>query len=308
MKLFKKSFFRNKLPRSLDLTKSNQSGQAMIEYVLVVIISVTMLFLVKGLFSNVNNYISGYVGGYFKCLMTQGELPALGVSDTQNLARHTSGNGKCTASLDKTKQTDLGGSGTKNSGTTTPLSSEKSKGSTLETASRRAGASASNSKKSSQRRQSGSNGDSSDSDDATRFSSNVKNRSEAYSTSDGEESDGVRIIPAARVDSNNSKSEAYRPITGELDAAIKKQTRGGGLGRRDNSPRNIILPEDDLRPGTRRSKFIPHSRAVAAIEEEPEVEMGFGYFMKWIMIAGIGIALFIFFGGQVMNYNNSDGG
>ncbi|MBC7457237.1 MAG: hypothetical protein H7235_03090 [Bdellovibrionaceae bacterium] len=83
--------------------------------------------------------------------------------------------------------------------------------------------------------------------------------------------------------------------------------RGRGTVTRDSASKKISLPEDDLRPGPRRSQLKPPQRAVAAVAEEPETEMGFGYFLKWIMIAGIGIAIFIFFGGQIMNYNNSDG-
>lgn len=305
MKLFKKYSFRNKLPRSLSLRRSDQSGQAMIEYILVVIISLTMLFLAKSAFSNMNKYISGYVGGYFKCLMVQGELPALGVSDG-DLSKHTGAGYKCSASLDKTPIASQDGGGTKNIGTTTLLSSEVPKGSTKATASSRAGVSSSTGPKKKPASRRSNNNSSDDSDDSTKFSSNLRNRSEAYSSSDGEADDDVRSIPMARRELATEKSEAYRPVSGAMEAAIKKNTRGGVLSRRLNVPKKISLPDDDLRPGPRRSKFNPPQRAVATITEEPETEMGFGYFLKWIMIAGIGIAIFIFFGGQIMNYNNSD--
>lgn len=306
MKLFKKYSFRTKLPRSLKLHRSDESGQAMIEYILVVIIAVTMLFLAKSLFSNMNKYISGYVGGYFKCLMVQGELPALGVSDG-DLSKHTGAGYKCSASLDKTPIASQDGGGTKNIGTTTPLSSEVPKGSTKATASSRAGLSSpsSSSKKSATQRRNNNNS-SDDGDDSTKFSSNLRNRSDAYSSSDSEGDDNVRSIPMARRDLDADKSQAYRPVTGKMEESIKKNTRGGGLERRQNVTQKISLAEADIRPGPRRSMFNPPQRSVATMTEEPEMEIGFGYFMKWIMIAGIGIAIFIFFGGQIMNYNNSD--
>lgn len=305
MKLFKKYFFRNKLPRSLDLRKSDQSGQAMIEYILVVIIAVTMLFVAKGLFSNINTYISGYVGGYFKCLMTQGELPALGVSDG-DLSKHTGAGYKCSASLAKTNAGAQDGSGgTKNLGTVTQLSSQAPKGSTKATASSRAGASDAK-KSSASKKRKGMNNSNDDGDDSTRFSASIRNRSEVYSSSDSEGDDDVRSVPMARRDLAAERSDNYRPVSNEMNEALKKSTRGGGLSRRENTPKRLSLPEDDMRPGPRRTKFEPYKRTVAAVVEEPEVEMGFGYFMKWIMIAGIGIAIFIFFGGQIMNYNNSD--
>ncbi len=305
MKLFKKYSFRNKLPRSLNLRRSDESGQAMIEYILVVIIAVTMLFLAKSVFSNMNKYISGYVGGYFKCLMVQGELPALGVSDG-DLSKHTGAGYKCSASFDKAPIASQDGSGTKNVGTTTSLSSEVPKGSTKATASRRSRASSSSDSKKNSASRRANNNLNDDSDDSTKFSSNLRNRSEAYSSSDSEGDDDVRSVPMARRDLSAEKSEAYRPVSGKMAADIKKNTRGGALSRREKVVKKISLPEDDLRPGPRRSTFNPPQRGVATITEEPETEMNFGYFMKWIMIAGIGIAIFIFFGGQIMNYNNSD--
>lgn len=277
----------------------------MIEYILVVIIAVTMLFVAKGVFSNINNYISGYVGGYFKCLMVQGELPALGVSDG-DLSKHTGAGYKCSASLQKTNVAQDGSGGTKNVGTTTLLSSQTPKGSTAATASSRAGvSSSSSSKKSAASKRKGMN-NSSDDDDSTRFSTSIRNRSEAYSSSDAEADDSVRSVPMSRRDLAAEKSENYRPISGEMNEAIKKKTRGGGISRRENTTKKLSLPDDDMRPGPRRTQFKPYTRTVAAVAEEPETEMGFGYFLKWIMIAGIGIAIFIFFGGQIMNYNNSD--
>jgi hypothetical protein len=228
----------------------------------------------------------------------------LGVSDG-DLSKHTGAGYKCSASLQKTNVAGQDGGGTKNVGTTAQLSSQTPKGSTKATASSRAGASSSSSKKSAASKRSGIN-NSSDDDDSTRFSSSIRNRSEAYSSSDGEGDDSVRSVPMSRRDLAAERSESYRPISGELDQAIKKKTRGGGVSRRENVAKTLSLPDDDMRPGPRRTQFKPYTRTVAAIAEEPETEMGFGYFLKWIMIAGIGIAIFIFFGGQIMNYNNSD--
>ena len=304
MKLFKNHTFRNKLPRSLNLRRSDQSGQAMIEYILVVIISVTMLFVAKGVFSNINNYISGYVGGYFKCLMTQGELPALGVTDV-DLSKHTGAGYKCSALFQKTKVAASDGSGGgKNLGTTARLSSPP-KGATQETASSRGTSSSDASKKRSSVKDNALN-NSSDNDSGTQFNSIIRNRSEPYSSSDGEGDENVRSVPMPRRDLASEKSGHSRRISGDLDSALKKKMRGRGDLRRANVPKNISALDDDLRPGPRRTKFNPPQRSVAAAVADPEVEMGFGYFLKWIMIAGIGIAIFIFFGGQIMNYNNSD--
>ena len=288
----------------MNLRRSDQSGQAMIEYILVVIISVTMLFVAKGVFSNINNYMSGYVGGYFKCLMTQGELPALGVTDG-DLSKHTQAGYKCSASFQKTNVASDGSGGGKNLGTTTQLSSPP-KGATKETASSRGTSSSAASKKRASAKAKGLN-DSSDGDSGTQFSSTIRNRSDAYSSSDSEGDDSVRSVPMARRDLASEKSDNSRRISGDLDDALKKKMRGrGDFARRDNTPKKILATDDELRPGPRRTKLNNPQRGLAAAAADPEVEMGFGYFLKWIMIAGIGIAIFIFFGGQIMNYNNSD--
>ena len=59
-------------------------------------------------------------------------------------------------------------------------------------------------------------------------------------------------------------------------------------------------------------RFLPQKRTFnppkwdAPKEEAKDEGFDFGNFMKWIIIAGIVIAAFILFGGQVMNYSNSD--
>ncbi len=250
--------------------------------------------------------MTGYVGGYLKCLMTQGELPALGVSDG-DLSKHTGAGYKCSATLEKTNTAQDAGGGTKNLGTTTQLSSTKPVGSTKDTASSRGVGSSSSSKKNSSTKQRRKASNDSSDDDDTKFSSNVRNRSEAYSSSDSEGDDSVRTSPIPKKDLVSEASGVGRPVSGELNDALKKKTRGGGVnGRETRSQKVALSPDEELRPGPRRSTLKPPQRNVAAAVDEAETQMGFGYFLKWLMIAGIGIALFIFFGGQIMNYNNSE--
>lgn len=68
-------------------TLRNQAGQAVIEYVLLLVVIVALLLAAKGLFAGANQFISSYIGDYFICLMDYGELPKLSyasAADTSN--------------------------------------------------------------------------------------------------------------------------------------------------------------------------------------------------------------------------------
>jgi Flp pilus assembly pilin Flp len=302
VKLFKNSIFQNLSLGAAPRRLNNRSGQAMIEYVLILIIAVTMLFMAKGLFSSLNNYMTGYIGGYFRCLMTQGELPALNVSD-EDLKKHLAAGYKCSIAYTAPPATGASGNASANVGTTNALS----QGATKATASSR-GNSAGGSSKKTPKKKTANNQNSGDggSDDSSRFSQ-VQNRSQPYNTADssGDQETSITSSSIAKSSMFDDKPDRSRRVSGRLQESILKNTRGG-LTRRDNGKRFLSSPEDDMRPGPRTTKLTPPQRGVAALVEEPETEMGFGYFLKWLVMAGIGIAIFIFFGGQVMNYTNSD--
>ena len=71
----------------------NQSGQAAIEYVLLIVVIVSLIFGVKKAFNNVDDFISHYIGDYVTCLMEYGELPSLGVVAADQ-KKHLGGTGK----------------------------------------------------------------------------------------------------------------------------------------------------------------------------------------------------------------------
>ncbi len=300
MKLFKKLSIRNR-PRL-----NNQSGQAVVEYVLILIISVTLLFIARGFFSGLNNFMTSYVGDYFKCLMVQGELPALGVGDTDNLAKHTTAGYKCTVNYQaatSTPGTDIGGT-SRNVGTAKPISTTQ--GSTKETAARRGPTEASKRARKPVKKTEPDELIGSSSGADFRFSSNVRNRSNSYNTMDAEpisnSVSSVRLSPSGYGD-----PDRYRTVSGRMQEDLLKNTRGGGVNQRRPSSRNVpLLSEDDQRPGPRRSKFMPPTRVVAAMDDGVDEPLTFGDFLKWLIIAGIGIALFVLIGGQVLSYSKAE--
>ena len=61
----------------------SESGQAIIEYVLMLIISVSLvLALATQIFTPMQEFLKNYMGDYVQCLLEMGELPSLGGEDT----------------------------------------------------------------------------------------------------------------------------------------------------------------------------------------------------------------------------------
>lgn len=70
------------------LYASNNRGQALVEYILLLVITVALILGAKNAFSNVNAFMEKYVGSYIECLMEYGELPTLGVAEA-DLKKHS---------------------------------------------------------------------------------------------------------------------------------------------------------------------------------------------------------------------------
>lgn len=61
----------------------NQKGQGMIEYLLLLFITVTMILLaMANLFKPMQGFLQNFMGTYVACLLTSGELPAIRVENT----------------------------------------------------------------------------------------------------------------------------------------------------------------------------------------------------------------------------------
>lgn len=59
--------------------RRNQSGQAMIEYILLMVVTITLVMgLMLQFFRPMQVFIKGFMGTYVQCLLETGELPALG--------------------------------------------------------------------------------------------------------------------------------------------------------------------------------------------------------------------------------------
>lgn len=278
----------------------NQSGQAAVEYILLLVITVTIIIAVsKTLKSGKETVVDGYMSGYFKCLMAYGELPSLGVQDG-DLKKNKCSLKKANAATSSGAAASGGPKGGSSGGAGTSI------GSTEATASQRGG-STTGSENNSSTGQSGSTGL------VSKKASKNASRSQGFSgTADGESGeDNTQYIsgsnrPINRTDNTPSASNKTKKIA-SLDARNNKK-----LIKTDKivAKSSISVKEEEENKyfrGPRKSAFMPPERKVAAqVEEDDESAFGFGKMFKWLVIIGIGITIFVFLGGQVLNYSKSD--
>ncbi len=279
----------------------------MIEYVLILIISVTMLFVAKGVFSGLNKYMSDYMGGYFKCLIAQGELPQLSVAD-KDLQKSAS---LCSINYDGQSDSTLA-TGGKSIGQAN--SASKVVGSTKKSASSRGGNRFKSKKPKESSDDSGDSfarGSSPRSSRGLSSSLNDSSRKISSSDADGDENQkgsSKTVIPLQS--DQNDRAPQSRKMSSSMEENLKK-TLGKELTDKSIKTKQLALTEDEDQGSkpTRRLFRVPQSRDLNGLEED-KVDEGFGIgsFMKWLIIAGIGIALFVLLGGQFMNYRNSDSG
>lgn len=318
-----------KKAKSLSLPNNfgaNQRGQAVVEYVLLLVLIVSMLLAAQGIFSGVNTFIGNYVGKYFVCLMDHGELPAQGVVDTAGLAKHNE-QSSCKVKFSIANGATLVGSGGSSlSSNGSGKSSTSNRGNNNKTNDSSGPNSSSDSKSktsSANRNGTGGSGDSDGSSGRSPYADGRLNRSNSgRGTADGanDSANGkVKIIEdeqpvqsafgSAGTGSANRTEYRYNRykaiVSGQMYDEVSKNSK---REQRQPSVKTIskVAPEEGFRPGPRKNAFVAPERKPAAESSDKDTNFGFGSMLKWLIIGGMVIALIVFFGGQVMNYSNSD--
>lgn len=292
------------------------------------VVTVSLLLGMRGAFSNVSDFMYSYVGEYTACLMEYGELPTLGVSDT-DLKNHTGGSGKVCDT--KFGGFTLAGGIQSNggSGGSTPSGSGNSSSSTSNSANGKSSRSASSSSSDSSANKKA--GDSSD--DASALSGakssaspydsgkiSRANSKSGFGTADGrsnlagndkvkiiEEGDGTGSSRSDRDNGLDSRSRVhyqrdnYKAITGPQEEELRRHNRAP----KAPTAKVLTVIDEGGRLGPRKSTITPPERKTASMEDKGEEGFSFGKFMKWLIIAAMFIAIFLFFGSQVMNFMNS---
>ena len=291
----------------------NRNGQAVVEYMLLVVITIALILGLKNVFSNVNDFMNAYIGDYVVCLMEYGELPELGVGDSDQ-KKHTSGSGRsCNerfANFNFASGRPPIGSG---AGQVASGSSSGKKKSTTDSDSSTDSKRSNSENRESGRRQTRS------AKRASPYSGGQISRSGGYGTADGDPDFASRRVRVIAVDDSLEKNREryststyqnlrssggrYKAISGELAAQIEKNSgkKPLAVGARVRS----IAVESESRLGPQKRLFTPPSPALIEEKSDGNSEFSLGGMMRWMIIIAMVLGIIIFFGGQVLNYSNS---
>lgn len=316
----------------------NRRGQAAVEYILLAVIVVSLMIGMKNVFSTINDGINRYIGDYIVCLMEYGELPTLGVQDT-GLKKHVDGSGKtcdknfAAFSFDEgRKYTGGGGSNRSGSGAGSGGSNSANSGRDRNAAGDKAGNQNSSNTADNNDRE----GD--EGDDATgagglgrggrsgskkpAAKGGIGTSPSIYGTADNgfDDAQKVRVLDedpegeakkkrdrnrSSRLSNRIIQPNPYRAISGRMAQEIEKQ-RPNRLIRRPTSTAKPFPASEDSRIGPYKKTFTPPVAVKTAEMADNNSGFGFGNILRWLLIAAMVIAIVIFFGGQVMNYSNSN--
>lgn len=266
----------------------NRKGQALVEYILVLVVVVgIVLGAIYQLNSAFKYWAENYFGDYLTCLLETGELPGLGADENSNSECAQLYKEFSAASLldgkagSKGDGTDGSGDGSDGGG------AAKAPSTNLES-----GGAASNS-----RNFASGNGTSS------RFSSRSGEGDE--SGEDGIERDESNI-GAGAVSPIDYNSQNGRPRRIALD----RSGYGRGAKDRKDKEKDKVKAKKKVEDETNKQvigpKLVPINRSIASNVEAPEITpMGFGGFLRYLIMAAIFIAIIIFIGGQAVQVSKS---
>lgn len=282
-------------------TKAKEAGQAVLEYILVLVITVSIILGLMYQFNDAfKQFLDSYFGDYIACLLESGELPALGGAGANA--------GQCAS----------------------PYSSfDVANGATLDT-------SYGNSPNSSR-----ANGSSGDSSNARSNSSSTPSGSRSSpslrpsrQSSSGSTSNAEATVSSSRGDrparqskniirSDSGKNGGFDSNSTDASTSVRRGRRitrskiiyledGYGPGKEKKKNKNPVIATGRVRKGSgvdfnlRKAKFrlqVPEQRKVAG--EVKMDSMSLGDILKYLIIGGIIIVLFLFLGGQAMQIKKS---
>lgn len=313
----------------------SRSGQAVVEYLLLMVIIVALCIGIGKGFGVLNGFLNKYIGDYTRCLMEYGELPSLGVK-VPELNRHMSGTGKkCdekfqTFSFDEGfaavggttggNQNSAGSNSNSNSGSNPNgrggNSSTNNKGSN---AAKKGNSGDSDSTNSGGGDGSGNAGNGSDSKSPYK-NGQIARAGSPFGTADGgvDEAQRVKIIELDEEENTSRKRKnknyslirndydrsGYRAVTGRMQEEYQKTIKNK-ISRAPSTTVTTIKGGD-------AGGFMPIRKTLPQRTYEKQKEQdsdnsgfSFGGLLRFLIIAGMIVAIVIFFGGQVLNYSNS---
>lgn len=271
----------------------NNRGQALIEYVLILIITVSLvLALISQIFKPFGQFIDSYMGSYVGCLLEYGELPTLGSSDPAQADEDSECNKKFAE------------------GSLTGGRPPKGAGNSASSADGSVNSKSSNSSSSDSGGGSGGSYAGSNSRGGSRYIN--PGRRASVGVGEGNAAQGSQKVVEIASDgsggnsffgSNRSSRTIVRErksmaigIAGLTEAErkkLEKKTSGGGA--------TMVIAEGPA-PAPKKTLLKPPEVKAALPEEEP---LTVGNFIRYLFIAALVIALVIFIGGQALQMSKS---
>ncbi len=275
---------------------SDDRGQAAIEYVLLLIIAVSMvLALVYQIFKPMQKYMDAYLGTYVGCLLETGGLPSFGGDETSAkdmgcaIAQFENADGKGGGSKGSNGK---GGSGSDEGGGSNSSSNSSSGGSDSGGGGSSGGG--------------GGRGGA-----GSRGLRQARHTKGAAGIEGGQQ--GGKVVEIA-LDGNGSGSffggrgssysvQARRKVSavnmsGWTEAERKK------VEKKDDTGRTKVIATDDMGPAPKKM-MVKKPEAKVVLEEEKE-QLTVGNFIRYLFIAALIIALVIFIGGQALSMSKGD--
>lgn len=270
---------------------NSNSGQATTEYILVLVVTVGIILgTVTQLNRSFASFVDAYFGDYVSCLLEAGELPSLGIDEqgvealqltcNEEYQPFTIQNGRPPVA---TGNSSSGGSSNKAANSDRGLSDAGGDSGTSFRAARSRGNSGS----------SGLGGDSSGSTGGS-----VRRSGEILS---GEGSGGS--ISGSGFSQKFGSGDGSGSGSNDRVTSFNVKRKKKKLSLEDNGEVNLTTPikQEDSGAGARVVSFGEKKREPAKIEADTKFDMGVGDYFRYLIIAGIIIALVVFLGGQALS-------
>ncbi|MNK85018.1 hypothetical protein D3C87_1048860 [compost metagenome] len=266
---------------------ASNSGQALIEYVLILIITVSLILaLIAQVFKPMQTFVQSYMGDYVQCLLETGELPSFGYADAA--INDESCAAKFGAASWNNNATPGSGSGSGTDKSTTPASASSSDSSSSSSGnSTYAGSSSRNGRSyfSSPRSAPRGVGDGGGNSKVIEIALDGGGAGGFFKGSTG----GGYTAPARKV-----RAVGMSGFSEEERKKLAKKAEGTG---------KMIRLSDGRMPASKKTAVKkPEAKPDFVADDEP---MTIGNFIRFLFIAALVIALLLFIGGQALQMSKS---
>lgn len=279
----------------------DSKGQAVLEYVLLAVMMFIVLYaIIFSIAQSTKKFANNYFGAYFQCLLELGELPSLGSDSSPETECDDLYEPFTVAAGRPLKFDSTGGNsdGSNNGASDSDSSNENADNNSSGNGDDQASSSGTGESATNSIAGGGSFGG---------FEGRVQKvpLSAADKKQAANDADGLAGAPSGTNNfqedgfgSDGSGRTAYVPIYGSKKLEDEEQKKSEAI--KANIPEN---PEQVL-----RGKRVPVSVAKPNIEEQKDENYTFPDIIRILIITAIILVIVIFFGGQVMQYNKSQGG